>query len=252
MTLRILSYNILWGGADRLALIANVIKQQQPDVVSLLEANSHSKAEALAQQLGMSLTFGKANSWFHVAWLSRLPILHTENYRPTIFAKTLLKIEIPWEDSSMALFATHLKAGRDQKCEDHRAAEMQAILDILQPLGNQPHVLVGDMNALHPTDHTNVAVNPHIEPDEKKERLQEPQFSRQAIPLLLKAGYIDCYRMLHPTTPGYTHKLPTPGLRLDYIFAPPPLAQRLQACDVVTNGEAALASDHFPLWAEFG
>ena len=252
MTLRILSYNILWGGEDRLPLIARVIQLQQPDVVALLEANSRPKAEALSQQLGMSLIFGNANSAFHVAWLSRLPILQTENYRLPVFAKTLLKIEIPWESSSMALFATHLQSGRDQKREEHRAVEMQAILNILQPLGNQPHVLVGDMNALHPTDHTNVAMNPHIEPGEKEEHPQEPPFPRQSIPLLLKAGYVDCYRMLHPTTPGYTYKLPTPGLRLDYIFAPPPFAQRLQACDIVTAGEAVIASDHFPVWAEFG
>ncbi len=30
MTLRVLSYNILWGGEDRLPLIASVIKKQQP------------------------------------------------------------------------------------------------------------------------------------------------------------------------------------------------------------------------------
>jgi len=67
MTLRILSYNILWGGEDRLPLIARVIQLQQPDVVALLEANSRPKAEALSQQLGMSLIFGNANSAFHVA-----------------------------------------------------------------------------------------------------------------------------------------------------------------------------------------
>src|SRR5947208_10023395 len=65
MTLRILSYNILWGGEDRLPLIARVIQLQQPDVVALLEANSRPKAEALSQQLGMNLIFGNANSAFH-------------------------------------------------------------------------------------------------------------------------------------------------------------------------------------------
>ena len=58
MTLRILSYNILEGGKDRLPLIGGVIQQQQPDVVALLEARSRSNVEALAQQLGISLTFG--------------------------------------------------------------------------------------------------------------------------------------------------------------------------------------------------
>ncbi|MFL5628302.1 MAG: exodeoxyribonuclease III, partial [Ktedonobacteraceae bacterium] len=68
------------------------------------------------------------------------------------------------------------------------------------------------------------------------------------IPLLLASGYVDCYRAFHPSTPGYTAYH---GLRFDYIFASPPLAQHLYACEIVTEGDAEKASDHFPLWAEF-
>jgi endonuclease/exonuclease/phosphatase family metal-dependent hydrolase len=252
MTLSILSYNILYGGEDRLPLIADIIQKQQPGVVALLEANSHANAEALARQLGMDLTFGEANSEFHVAWLSRLPVIRAENYRLPVFTKTLLKIEILLEEAPLALFATHLRAGRDQESDQYRVTEMQAILDILQPLGNQPHVLVGDLNALHPTDHPNLSTYLVTEPEERGENLQEAQLPRQVIPLLLEAGYIDCYRALHPTMPGYTYKLPDPALRLDYIFASPPLARRLHTCNVVTGAKAEMASDHFPIWAEFG
>src|SRR5205807_10643441 len=90
MTLRILSYNILWGGEDRLPLIARVIQLEQPDVVALLEANSRPKAEALSQQLGMNLIFGNANSAFHVACLCRLRILQTEYYPLPAIANTPL------------------------------------------------------------------------------------------------------------------------------------------------------------------
>jgi exodeoxyribonuclease III len=251
MTLGILSYNILYGGEDRLPLIADVIQKQRPDVVALLEANSHANAEALARQLGMDLTFGEANSEFHVAWLSRLPVIRAENYRLPVFSKTLLKIEIPWEGASLALFATHLRAGRDQESDQYRVTEMQAILDILQPLGSQPHVLVGDLNTLHPTDHPNLSAYLVTEPEERGENLQEDQPPRQVIPLLIEAGYIDCYRALHPTTPGYTYKLPDPALRIDYVFASPTLARHLHTCDVVTGAKAEMASDHFPIWAEF-
>jgi len=72
MPLRVLSYNILFGGEDRLPQIGNVIRMHRPDVVALLEANSRSNAGRLAQELGMQLVFGEANSEFHVAWLSRL------------------------------------------------------------------------------------------------------------------------------------------------------------------------------------
>ncbi len=250
MALRILSYNVLKGGEDRLSFIAGVIQNQQPDVVALLEANSRSNAEALAQQLAMGLTFGEGNGKAHVAWLSRLPVVRAENHRLPIFAKTLLEIEILWEGTPLALFAAHLKAGQDQEREQRRVAEMQAMLGILQPLCDQPHVLVGDLNTLHPADQPDVSEYVATR-RERGETMPSPQFPRQVIPLLLEAGYVDCYRTLHPTTPGYTAHTDHPALRIDYIFVSPPLARCLHACEVVTGREAEMASDHFPVWAEF-
>ncbi len=92
MTLRILSYNILAGGENRLPLIASVIQQQQPDIVALQEARNRSNAESLAHQLDMSLTFGEAHNTNkdHVVWLSRLPVIHAENHPFPIFASSRL------------------------------------------------------------------------------------------------------------------------------------------------------------------
>jgi exodeoxyribonuclease III len=237
MTVRILSYNILAGGEDRLPHLARVIQDQRPDAVALLEARSRALTEELAQQLEMELIFGEANNGLdHVAWLSRLPVIRAENHRLPIFAKTL--------------FATHLKAGRNQQKEQHRVAEIQAVLTALQARGGQPHLLVGDLNALHPADQPNAAVYLATEPWEQGDDLHDVHL-RQAIPLLLAAGYVDCYRERHPTAPGYTYKLPAPALRLDYIFAPPSLTKRLSACEIVTEADARLASDHFPIWVEF-
>ncbi len=80
------------------------------------------------------------------------------------------------------------------------------------------------------------------------EHTLNPQFPREVITLLLEAGYIDCYRALHPMTASYTT---TGSLRTDYIFAYPLLAKHLYACNIVTGAEAEMASDHFPVWAEF-
>jgi exodeoxyribonuclease III len=252
VTLCILSYNILEGGKDRLPLIGDVIQQQQPDVVALLEARSHSNVEALAQQLGMSLTFGEANNinQDHVVWLSHIPVARMYNHRLPVFAKTLLEIEIPWNGTPLALFATHLKAGQDLESEQRRVSEMQEILAILRQRSDQPHILVGDLNTLHPTDRPNTPE--YIATlKERGETMPEPQFPRQVIPLLLEAGYVDCYRMLHPSIEGYTSHTTHPALRVDYIFASAVLARRLYECDVVTGAETELASDHFPIWAEF-
>ena len=251
LTLRILSYNILVGGEERLPLIAHVIQRHRPDAVALLEANSQSNVEALAQQLGMEVAFGKANSAFHIAWLSRFPILRTENHRLPILEKTLLEIDLHWEGTELALFATHLRAGRLQEHDHYRALEIQAILGLMRSLDHQPHILVGDLNTVHPADNPNFPVDAATSVGAGKEKQNMPVFPRQVIPFFLEAGYIDCYRTLHPVTPGYTYPVPTPWLRIDYIFAAPTLARRLHVCDVATVTEAEMASDHFPVWAEF-
>ena len=86
MPLRVLSYNILDGGQERLPHIANVIRGSQPDAVALLEANSRPNAEWLACELDMHLTFGEANSEFNIVWLSRVPPRHAENRRLPVLA----------------------------------------------------------------------------------------------------------------------------------------------------------------------
>ena len=57
----------------------------------------------------------------------------------------------------LALFTTHLKAGHDLENEQHRIAEMQAMLQHMQAHHIQSQILVGDLNTLHPADHANVA-----------------------------------------------------------------------------------------------
>lgn len=73
---------------------------------------------------------------------------------------------------------------------------------------------------------------------------------------IARLGYIDCYRRLHPRAHGYTCATWLPAARIDYIFATADVARHLVACDVVggrswPDPEASLASDHFPLVADF-
>jgi endonuclease/exonuclease/phosphatase family metal-dependent hydrolase len=70
---------------------------------------------------------------------------------------------------------------------------------------------------------------------------------RSSIALLLKAGYVDCYRRMNPHAEGFTCPAAAPAGRIDYIFASPQVAKRLEACSVVTEGEGmpgGNASDH--------
>ena len=77
---------------------------------------------------------------------------------------------------------------------------------------------------------------------------------RGGIDLLLRAGYVDCFRHLHPDTPGFTWPAPLPSGRVDFIFTSPELAKMLYTANVVTEGEGApawKASDHLPVFAAF-
>ena len=78
---------------------------------------------------------------------------------------------------------------------------------------------------------------------------------RGGIDLLNQAGYIDCYRSLQSDKQGFTWPAPIPSGRVDFIFASPELAPQLVAADVIVNSKdvsASQASDHLPIFAEFG
>jgi endonuclease/exonuclease/phosphatase family metal-dependent hydrolase len=78
---------------------------------------------------------------------------------------------------------------------------------------------------------------------------------RGCIRILQEGGYIDSYRKTHPRTWGFTCPAASPAGRIDYIFASPDLAERLENCDVMIEGEGISgnqASDHLPVTAAFG
>jgi endonuclease/exonuclease/phosphatase family metal-dependent hydrolase len=84
--------------------------------------------------------------------------------------------------------------------------------------------------------------------------LISPVYAQGGIDLLLKAGYVDCFRRANPCSPGFTCFAALPAGRIDFIFASPELAQRLSNSQVVTEGEGvngAEASDHLAVYAEF-
>jgi endonuclease/exonuclease/phosphatase family metal-dependent hydrolase len=244
---RVLSYNILKGGEDRLPLIRDVIRAQEPDVVALQEANDRGNLEALAHELGMQYVYGEANAKYSVAWLSRLPIVRSANHRHPDFRKTALEVVVEWGGAPLRLFNVHLKAKIDG--EEQRVREVAALLEIVGDAARQPHLVVGDFNALAPGD----TYRPEGSVSQETAVWAPIAYGapRLALPPILAAGYVDCYRSLHRDHTGYTCRTEGPSVRIDYCFAPPGMIERLRGCDVVDGAGAIPASDHFPVWAEF-
>ncbi len=78
---------------------------------------------------------------------------------------------------------------------------------------------------------------------------------RSPIAQIQAAGYVDSYRHLHPDSLGFTCPSAAPAGRIDFIFANPALAERLEACDPILEGGGFVgsqASDHLAVSATFG
>lgn len=232
--MRVMTYNIWDGGLGRLRLIEAVIRSQSPDVVALQEVSDRGAAEGLAARLGMRYVHGDGNSRWGVAWLTSLPVKRAENHRLPELAKTLLEVEV----QGLRLFATHLVHGRNDAADAARTREVGVILDVLTRVSGS-HVLVGDLNAVHPQD--------EIGSPPADERLE--LVSRRPLELLLDAGYVDCFRVLHPDERGWTYLSSHPWARFDYV-----LAKGVGGieCTVVGSPAAADASDHLAVAARFG
>jgi len=177
MSFTVLSYNIQRGGEQRLSAIAQVIRSQNPDAVALVEANSP----------------------HHIAWLSRSPLTQVKNHRLSVLSRTLLEVEVRWEDHPLHLFATHLAPIWEGTGTLH-IDEAEAVCGVPASHVDHPALLVGDFNALHPED--TVGTPPVREAAELQRAHSAPQ---QVIQLFLDFGLVDCYRAAHLERPGYTY-----------------------------------------------
>jgi exonuclease III len=79
---------------------------------------------------------------------------------------------------------------------------------------------------------------------------------RWTVERLHKEGYVDCYRHVHPRARGLTCATWQLSARVDYVFATRDLAAHILGADVVggrtwPDQDAAVASDHYPVVAEF-
>lgn len=245
MVLRILSYNIKRGGIGRDAQLAEVIRKQAPDVVVLQEATRPDVVARLARATDMIASGSMRGR--SLGFLSRVPIARHRWVRPRWSQHAFLEI-VP-KGMDLHIFGVHLSAVHSAWTEARRVGELRSLLAAITPADESPHVLVGDFNTLAPDERLDVARLP------RRLRLlvwlSGGRIRWQTIAIMLGAGYVDGYRLLHEADPGSTFPTWDAHLRLDYVFIPKPFAPRLRACEVVTEGVAVRhASDHFPVRAE--
>lgn len=244
MILKLLSYNIRFGGRERLERLAEVIKRVAPDIVVFQEATDPFVIEKLAQETGLNLSWA-ARAAHSIAYISGVEVAHHEWHYPQGAKHSFLEIVLN-AGNGARIFGLHLKARFSKWSERRRAFEIRALLDGIKQHQEGFHVLVGDFNTLAPGELLDVQRMPAW--IRALVWLSGRDIKRETVQIMLDAGYVDGYRFLYPEERGYTFPTWDPHLRLDYIFLPMRYANLLSSCQVIKEpAEVARASDHFPL-----
>jgi exodeoxyribonuclease-3 len=242
--LRLLSYNIRYGGRGREDALAAVIRDAAPDLVVLQEATSPSVVERLARGAGMA-GWG-ARDGHSLGFMSRAGVARAEWHKPRVSRHAFLEI-VPGP-GAWRVFGVHLSAVHAAWTERRRVYELRALLASISRAQPGPHALVGDFNTLAPGELLDIRKLPH--------RLRAlvwvsgGRIRWRTIQAVLDAGYVDGFRHRQPDLVGSTFPTWDPHVRLDYLFVPGGLVEHVRSCQVFDRGPAAEASDHFPLLAE--
>lgn len=247
---RILTYNLYLGGVDRLEAVYTVLASIQADLIALTEADDPQVVGTLAERLEMEYVWARGSGDRHIATLTRLPLLGWQIYNQPPLTQAVLETKLDLGTTSLTVYNAHFLPYLLLPFEVRRWQAVGKLLAVIRRRSPGPHLILGDLNSIAPGDRVLQRNNPA-----RMRRVMAWQFNlifRLAIPRLLKAGYIDCFRTLHPQADGFTWMPGNRTTRYDYIMADPGLASALRSCRVVDDIEAIhLASDHFPLLAEF-
>lgn len=248
MTLRLLSYNVRYGGTGREAQLAASIRAADPDIVVLQEATQPRVVERLAAETGLKTWAARAG--YSLAYLSRLPVARHEWHRPRGSKRHFVEIEP--DGLGLHVYGVHLSAVHSFFTERRRMRELRSMLAWTGARETDFHVFVGDFNTLAPGEFLEARKLPmRLRP---MVWLSGGRVRYQTIQIMLASGYLDGFRLLHPdreTETGYTFPTWDPHVRLDFVFLPERFRNRLKGCSVLTDAPVFKeASDHFPLLAE--
>lgn len=255
---RILTYNIEDGRPERQELLYAVLAAVHADAIALTEANDPQVIAELAGRLGMYHVWAQGSGDRHVATLSRYSILEWQIYNTPPLTQAILATRLDTPVRPMTLYNCHFLPYLLLPFEVRRRQAVGKLLALIRQRPPDPHLILGDLNAIGPGDRVLQRRNPARM--RRVMALQGFLIFRLAVPRLLRAGYVDCFRRLHPhqagadrgSNDGFTWMPGNPTTRYDYILADPILAPALRCCRVVDELPAVYeASDHFPLLAEF-
>lgn len=243
----------------RLPVLLGWLLRAKPDVVCLQELKAEDKAfpAAALAEAGYHAVWKGQRTWNGVAILARgvEPVLVRSELPGDPEDAQARYIEAAVDGVLVACI--YLPNGNPQPGPkfDYKLAWFDRLIRHAKKLyaAKQPVVLAGDFNVV-PTD---LDIYPTTSYDD--DALLQPE-SRAAYARLLKQGWTDSIRRLHPDKRIYTfwdymrNRWPRDaGLRIDHLLLSSELAPRLKKAGVdrEVRGEAG-ASDHAPAWIVLG
>jgi endonuclease/exonuclease/phosphatase family metal-dependent hydrolase len=122
--LRLVSYNIRFGGRGRDGLIADVLGKLEPDLVVFEEAYNLAVLDSIAARLDMHQVMGRPEH--SVAAISRVPLDQSE-WRTYRRGRAVLELGLP--NHGLRVMGIHLSAGMSWRGERVRIAEAGRLLE---------------------------------------------------------------------------------------------------------------------------
>lgn len=200
---KVMTFNIWTGKAQKKEKFIEIIKKADPDIVIINEANDPETFIAIAEALGYEKVLSIHNK-YNIGVMTRFKIESHENYELETLSKSLVevKVKVPGWDRPLYVFACHLVAlnlnGRNKK----RGIEIETILPYIQKRLGDPVVFAGDMN--------------------EESHLDKPMPENCISRSIEEIGLIDSYRNYFKSpevSPGFSHNiLAIPTKRIDYIY----------------------------------
>jgi endonuclease/exonuclease/phosphatase family metal-dependent hydrolase len=242
--LRVVSYNVRYGGVGREPALAAAIRSARPDIAILQEATRPAVVERLAGETG--LRHWGCRRGDSLAFLAREAVVSAAWHRPRFSRHAFLEL-VP-SSAEWRIFGVHLSAVHAAWTERRRLFELRSLLTAIRAHQDGPHVLVGDFNTVAPGDlfdfrHLPARLRALV-------WLSGGRVRWRTIQAVLDAGYCDVFRGLHPDRVGYTFPSWRPHVRLDYLFVPHAFVTGIVSCDVCEGAATRDASDHLPIVGE--
>ncbi len=273
--LRVMTYNILFGGVGREKLLGDAVRTIAPDIAVFCEVTAEDSFRTLADIVGPHRAQSPARG-ARVAIASRWPITRVDTFGPSWAPRRWVAAVIqPGDGPPLCVCGIHLTPQPLWLCELWRLSQVRVLLGYLRARGGAFHILAGDFNSIAPGD----ALRRSDAQGWVRLQwwLQAGAIPHWALRALIEAGYRDCYRACNGCQAGFTVNSWAPHARIDYVFASPALAA--SACssgagqpnrpaessnlarpripiDAMVGWKpipdlGGQASDHLPVWADF-